>query len=235
MSLKRAIQNWNMKYVDLVRSPGSAFRVFTSSQRLANQLKINEIREGREQVTRIEMGAPRIGKLVKKNEMDVPEVEKLGAVGNLMKRIETGGPQARTLMKQVETFDREVGELVKKIQINDPKVERVGKWVRFGLEKKPEQDATLAGAGEEDEFINCFGDITGKELLWQAVKDAREEELKYLRELGVYEKVDERAAVAKYNVTPVDTKWVDTSNAFEVSRCKSVQYPLLRVTVRSSH
>ena len=27
----------------------------------------------------------------------------------------------------------------------------------------------------------------------------------YLRELGVYEKVDERAAVAKYNVTPVDT------------------------------
>ena len=28
---------------------------------------------------------------------------------------------------------------------------------------------------------------------------------------GVYE----RAAVAKYNVTPVDTKWVDTDKAFE--------------------
>ena len=39
--------------------------------------------------------------------------------------------------------------------------------------------------------------------------------LKYLRELGVFEKVDERAAVAKYNVTPVDTKWVATGNAFE--------------------
>ena len=25
----------------------------------------------------------------------------------------------------------------------------------------------------------------------------------------------ERAAVAKYNVTPVDTKWVDTDKAFE--------------------
>ena len=64
----------------------------------------------------------------------------------------------------------------------------------------------LAGAGEEDEFIKCNDDITGKELSWQAVKEAREKELKYLRELDVYEKVDERAAVAKYNVTPLDTK-----------------------------
>ena len=47
------------------------------------------------------------------------------------------------------------------------------------------------------------------------LREAREKELKYLRELGVYEKVDERAAVAKYNVTPVDTKCADTNNAFE--------------------
>ena len=47
------------------------------------------------------------------------------------------------------------------------------------------------------------------------MKQAREKELKYLRELGVHEKVDEHAAVAKYNVTPVDTKWVDTDKAFE--------------------
>ena len=33
--------------------------------------------------------------------------------------------------------------------------------------------------------------------------------------LGVYENVGERAAVAKYNVTPVDTLWVDTDQAFE--------------------
>ena len=39
-----------------------------------------------------------------------------------------------------------------------------------------------------------------KELPWQAVKQAREQDLKFLRELGVYEKVGERAAVAKYNV-----------------------------------
>ena len=71
--------------------------------------------------------------------------------------------------------------------------------VKFGQEKytKIEQDAMLAGAGEEDEFIKCFNDIAGKELPWQAVKEAREEELKYLRDIGLYEKVDERAAVGK--------------------------------------
>ena len=79
------------------------------------------------------------------------------------------------------------------------KVGNVRKLVRFGQEKyrKPEQDAMLAGAGDEDEFFKCFDDITGKELPWQGVKETREKELKYLRELGVYEKVDERAAVAK--------------------------------------
>ena len=107
---------------------------------------------------------------------------------------------------------------MKKIQKNnDPKVGRVWKSVRFRQEEftKPEEDATLAGAGEEDKFIKCFDDITVKELPWQAVKQAREQELKYLRELGVYEKVDEHAAVAKYSVTLIDSKWVDTDKAFE--------------------
>ena len=30
--------------------------------------------------------------------------------------------------------------------------------------EKPEQDEMLAGAGEEDEFIKYFDDISGKEL-----------------------------------------------------------------------
>ena len=50
---------------------------------------------------------------------------------------------------------------------------------------KPSQDATLAETGGEDEFIECFDDITGKELLWQAVKLTREKGLMYLRDLGV--------------------------------------------------
>ena len=56
-----------------------------------------------------------------------------------------------------------------------------------------EHDAMLAGAGEEDEFITCYDDITVKEL----PKETREKELKYMRELGVYEKVDERATMTK--------------------------------------
>ena len=47
------------------------------------------------------------------------------------------------------------------------------------------------------------------------MKQACEKELKYLRELGVYENDDEREAIAKYNVIPVDTKWIDTE-ALEV-------------------
>ena len=86
--------------------------------------------------------------------------------------------------------------------------------------------------------------------------EALEKELMYLRELGVYEKVDERAAVTKCNFTPVDTKWVDIDKAFEgeprqirshiVARefksgdrsdlcAVTLSYPSLRVTVQTSH
>ena len=97
MNLKRALQDWNMEYVDSPRSPGSAVSVFTSSERLTGQLKINEIREVGELVTETETNAPNIGKLVRK--------------------IEMGDPLARKLIKKVETGDRKVGELVKKVQI----------------------------------------------------------------------------------------------------------------------
>ena len=80
-------------------------------------------------------------------------------------------------------------------------------------------------AGEDDQCIKCLDDITGKELPWQAVKQAREQDLKHLREL-VYEKVDEHAAAAKDNVTPIDTKWVHTDRASEEVRCKSVHESL---------
>ena len=48
-----------MKYVDVARSPGLALRVLTSSERLANQLRINEIGEVGKLVTKIEMNAPK--------------------------------------------------------------------------------------------------------------------------------------------------------------------------------
>ena len=47
------------------------------------------------------------------------------------------------------------------------------------------------------------------------MRKASKLELKYLRDLGVYEKVDEKEAVEKYKVTPIDTRWIDTDKAFE--------------------
>ena len=47
------------------------------------------------------------------------------------------------------------------------------------------------------------------------MRQAREQELKCLRDLGVFEKVDEREARVQYQVTPVDTKLIDTSKAFD--------------------
>ena len=82
LSLKRAIHNWNMTYVDIAMSPGAALRVFTSSERLANHLKINEIRQVGKLFNKIEMGAPKIEKLVKRIEMGDPKA------GKWMKKVE---------------------------------------------------------------------------------------------------------------------------------------------------
>ena len=67
----------------------------------------------------------------------------------------------------------------------------------------------LAEMEEENQDVVCVDDITGKELPWHAVRKAREPELKYLRDLEVCEKVDERDATAKYQLTSIDTKWID--------------------------
>ena len=95
--------------------------------------------------------------------------------------------------------------------------ERECKSITRGLVKRNHEKHTmLADVGEElEQDLICFDDITGEEMPWHAVREARELELKYLRYLGVYEKVDEKEAVEKYGITPVDTKWVDTDKAFE--------------------
>ena len=78
-----------------------------------------------------------------------------------------------------------------------------------------EKHAILAEVEEEEQDVICIDDVTGEELPWHAVRKAREQGLKHLRDLGVYEKVHEREAIAQYQVTPVDTKWVDTDKAIE--------------------
>ena len=88
--------------------------------------------------------------------------------------------------------------------------------MKFLARRNHERHTMLADVEEEQEQdVICFDDITGKELPWHAVRKARELELKYLRDLGVYEKVDEREAIAQFQVTPVDTKWMDTNKAFD--------------------
>ena len=93
--------------------------------------------------------------------------------------------------------------------------ERVCKSIIIGLVKRNhEMHTMLAHVGEKQEqHVMCFDDITGKELPWHAVREALEVELKYLRDLEVYRKVDEKEAVDKYGITPVDTKSVDTDKA----------------------
>ena len=56
--------------------------------------------------------------------------------------------------------------------MNVSKVRRIGRLPRFGQEEcmDRKQDAMLAGAGEEDDFIKCFDDIIGKELLEKELK-----------------------------------------------------------------
>ena len=68
---------------------------------------------------------------------------------------------------------------------------------------------------EEDQRVQCIDDITGEELPWSAVRQARDQEVKYLPDLVVYEKVDERDAIARSQVTPGDTNWIDPDTAHE--------------------
>ena len=96
--------------------------------------------------------------------------------------------------------------------------EKSCKSIISGLVKRNhEKHTVLADVGEKQEQdVICSNDNTGKELPWHAVREARELELKYLRDLGVYEKVDEKEAVEK-----MKSLQVDTDKAFEGALCKS--------------
>ena len=94
--------------------------------------------------------------------------------------------------------------------------ERLCKSIMKGLARRDrEKHEMLAEVKEKEQDVICFDDITGNKLPWYAVRKARELDLKYLRDLGVYEKIDENEAVAQYKITPVDTKLVDKDKAFE--------------------
>ena len=68
--------------------------------------------------------------------------------------------------------------------------EKLCKSILKGLAKRSrEKHAMLADVEEgQEQDVICIDDITGKELPWHAMRKVRELVLKYLRDLGVYEK-----------------------------------------------
>ena len=87
---------------------------------------------------------------------------------------------------------------------------------------KPEQDAMLAEADEEDESIKCFDDIIGKELLWQAVKQAREQELKICVNLACMKR-SMRVQLWQSTTSPQSTRNGSTlTKHLRRNRCESV-------------
>ena len=77
--------------------------------------------------------------------------------------------------------------------------EKLCKSILKGLVKRNQEKHTMIADVEEtqedERDVVCYDDVTGKELPWCAVRKARELELQYLRDLGVYEKVDEKEAI----------------------------------------
>ena len=76
-----------------------------------------------------------------------------------------------------------------------------------------EKHAILAEVGVEYLRVTCIDDATRKELPRHQMRQTRERELKYLRDLGVYEKVGGRGSAAQHQVKPVDTKCIDTNKS----------------------
>ena len=196
-----------LKYVD-----AEGTRVITNSKHVAEQIKIDK------------------GENIVMDELKIGKFSRIERQQNL-KSIEMDGSKFRKFRGD----DRK--QKLKDIVMDGVKFGKVGKLesctsdeemlsqseeklcrsIIKGLARRNhERHTMLADVEEEQEQdVICFDDITGKELPWHAVRRARELELKYLRDLGVYAKVDEKEAVEKYGVTPIDTKWIDTDKAFE--------------------
>ena len=99
--MKRAIQNWNMRYVDVVRGPGSALTAFTSSERLAKRPKTNDV------------GG--VGKVVKKIDMGDAKARRL------VKNVGTGNMKMGRLVKKVPVNDPKIEEVQISVRVGQEK------------------------------------------------------------------------------------------------------------------
>ena len=89
----------------------------------------------------------------------------------------------------------------------DQDEEKLCKSIMRGFARRNrEKHAILAEFGEEDQRASCIDDVSPAKALPQlAVRRYHEQELKCLREFGVYDNADDREAIAHYQDTPVDT------------------------------
>ena len=119
-------------------------------------------------------------------------------------------------------------DLVKNIAMDGPKVGKFEHYENYDETMSQSEERLcksiirgLVKRNHEKHGVICFGDIIGKELPWHAVREAPELELKYLRDLGVYEKVDEKEAVEKYGSLQWTRNGSTQTRRSRESQCKS--------------
>ena len=166
-SMRTLIREEQLRYIDV-----EEMRVVTNDKHIAEQIKTDKMES-------VVMNGSKVGKFGK-----IDGKQKLKSI--VMNGVKSGK------VGKLENCKSDEGML-------SQSEERLCRSIIKGLARRNhERHTMLADVEEEQEQdVICFDDITGKELPWHAVRKARELELKYLCDLGVYEKVDEKEAVEK--------------------------------------
>ena len=171
-----------LKYIDV-----EEMRVVTNDKHIAGQIK-----NGSTLSTQGKLLHSKVENVVM-NGSTVGELRKVGKEQHLKSTVMNGVRSER-------------GDVVKSVVMNGVESENLGKLekcendeetrsrceerlcksiIRRLVKRNHEKHTMLADVEEEQEQdVICFDDITGKELTWHAVREGREKELKYLRDLG---------------------------------------------------
>ena len=89
-----------------------------------------------------------------------------------------------------------------------------------GQKNQVQDEKPFEGEYESDrEWMECWDEITGKELDPKLVKEARREELKYLKDMKVYNLVPRRQALQRTRRAPIRVKWVDINKGDAEDPC----------------
>ena len=177
INMKSVMQEDQLKYVD-----AEGMRIITNIKHVAEQIKSDK------------------DKCIVMDDQKIPETVIIGRKQNLKSTVMDGVKFGKVWKWKNSKIDG---------GIRCRSEEKLCRSKIKGMTRRNcEKQAMLANVEEtqgKEQDVVCFDDVTGKELPWSAVRKARELELKYLRDIGVYEKVDEKEAIEKYGITPIDT------------------------------